>query len=59
MQSEVSLVGMTTPSATTGCHTANELIAYAARVSNPGNQNNEKSKHRISTFRCRNSLRCS
>jgi thymidylate synthase (FAD) len=37
---EVSLVGMTTPSAATGCHTANELIAYAARVSNPGNQNN-------------------
>ena len=38
----VSLVGMTTPSATTGCNTANELIAYAARVSNPENQNNEK-----------------
>ena len=33
---------MTTPSATTGCNTANELIAYAARVSNPENQNNEK-----------------
>ncbi len=38
----VSLVGMTTPSATTGCNTANELIAYAARVSNPENQINEK-----------------
>ena len=37
----VSLVGMTKPSAATGCETANQLIAYAARVSNPGNQNNE------------------
>jgi len=36
--SKVSLVGMTTPSATTGCRTANELVAYTARVSNPSNQ---------------------
>ena len=40
--SEVSLVGMTTPSASTGCRTAAELVAYAARVSNPDNQNNTK-----------------
>jgi len=39
--SRVALVGMTTPSASTGCNTANELIAYAARVSNPANQNND------------------
>lgn len=39
--SKVALVGMTTPSASTGCNTANELIAYAARVSNPANQNND------------------
>jgi len=38
--SEVNLVGLTTPSASTGCHTAEELVAYAARVSNPINQNN-------------------
>lgn len=38
--SKVSLVGMTTPSVMTGCHTAEDLVAYAARVSNPGNQNN-------------------
>lgn len=44
---EVSLVGMTTPSAITGCSTANELIAYAARVSNPGNQNNEKTAPKL------------
>ena len=47
MTSEVKLVGMTQPSATTGCHTANELIAYAARVSNPGNQNNEKTAPKL------------
>lgn len=45
--SEVSLVGMTQPSAITGCHTANELIAYAARVSNPSNQNNEKTAPKL------------
>lgn len=45
--SEVSLVGMTSPSATTGCHTANELIAFAARVSNPSNQNNEKTAKKL------------
>ena len=39
---EVSLVALSKPSATTGCNTAGELIAYAARVSNPGNQNNTK-----------------
>lgn len=47
MTCEVSLVGMTTPSAITGCSTANELIAYAARVSNPGNQNNEKTAPKL------------
>jgi thymidylate synthase (FAD) len=45
--SEVKLVGMTTPSAITGCNTANELIAYAARVSNPKNQNNEKTAPKL------------
>lgn len=44
---EVSLVGMTMPSASTGCRTANELIAYAARVSNPNNQNNEKTAPKL------------
>ena len=47
MTCEVSLVGMTTPSAATGCHTANELIAYAARVSNPANQNNTKTAPKL------------
>ena len=43
----VSLVGMTQPSAMTGCYTANELIAYTARVSNPENQNNDKTASKL------------
>lgn len=50
----VSLVGMTQPSATTGCHTANELIAYAARVSNPGNQNNKESAPKLLQYLIKN-----
>ena len=38
--SEVNLIGLTKPSAYTECSTANELVAWAARVSNPSNQNN-------------------
>lgn len=38
--SEVNLIGITKPSAYTECTTANELVAWAARVSNPSNQNN-------------------
>ena len=37
---EVNLIGITKPSAYTECTTANELVAWAARVSNPSNQNN-------------------
>jgi thymidylate synthase (FAD) len=38
--SEVNLVSLSKPSAYTECNTANELVAWAARVSNPSNQNN-------------------
>jgi len=38
--SQVNLVALSSPSALTGCNTAEEFIAYAARVSNPANQNN-------------------
>lgn len=38
--SEVNLIALSSPSAVTDCHTAGELIAYTARVSNPANQNN-------------------
>ena len=47
MTNEVSLVGMTSPSASTGCHTASDLVAYAARVSNPNNQNNTKTASKL------------
>ena len=47
MKQEVSLVALSKPSATTGCSTANELIAYTARVSNPANQNNHESAPRL------------
>jgi thymidylate synthase (FAD) len=39
--SEVKLISLSKPSADTGCHTAEELVAYAARVSNPANQSNK------------------
>jgi len=47
MESKVSLVGMTKPSAKTDCHTAADLISYAARVSNPANQNNKKTSAKL------------
>ena len=50
MTAEVSLVGVTKPSAVTGCATANELIAYTARVSNPANQNNEKTAPKLLSY---------
>lgn len=40
--SKVTLVGLTKPSAYTGCNTAEELVAYCARVSNPANQSNHQ-----------------
>ncbi len=39
--SKFKLVALRKPNAQTGCKTAEELIAYAARVSNPTNQNNQ------------------
>ena len=38
----VALVALSKPSAQTGCNTADQFIAYCARVSNPDNQNNNK-----------------
>jgi len=48
--SEVNLIGITKPSAYTGCSTANELIAWTARVSNPSNQNNTKTAPKLVQF---------
>lgn len=47
---QVTLVGLTKPSAYTGCATANELVAWAARVSNPSNQNNTKTASKLVQF---------
>ena len=52
--SNVSLVGITQPSAATGCHNANELIAYAARVSNPDNQNNAETAPKLLKYLIKN-----
>lgn len=41
--SEVNLISISKPSAYTGCNTAEELIAWCARVSNPANQSNHGS----------------
>lgn len=45
--SEVKLVALSKPNVETGCHTAEELVAYAARVSNPTNQNNAETAPRL------------
>ena len=44
---DVKLIGLTKPSAGTGCNTAGDLVAYAARVSNPTNQNNTKTAPKL------------
>lgn len=45
--SNVNLIAVSKPSASTGCHSASELVAYAARVSNPTNQNNAETAPRL------------
>ena len=47
MVSKVKLISLSKPSAETGCSTAEELVAYAARVSNPSNQNNSKTAGKL------------
>ena len=48
--SEVSLVAISKPSATTDCRTASELVAYTARVSNPANQSNTKTAPKLLNY---------
>ena len=52
--SEVNLIGITKPSAYTGCATANELVAWTARVSNPSNQNNTKTAPKLVQYLIKN-----
>lgn len=52
--STVNLIGITKPSAYTGCSTPNELIAWAARVSNPSNQNNTETAPKLVRYLIKN-----
>jgi thymidylate synthase (FAD) len=52
--SEVNLIGITKPSAYTGCTTANELVAWTARVSNPSNQNNTATAPKLVQYLIKN-----
>ena len=52
--SEVNLIGLTKPSAYTGCTTANELVAWTARVSNPSNQNNTATAPKLVQYLIKN-----
>lgn len=52
--SQVNLVGITKPSAYTGCNSAEELVAWSARVSNPANQNNTATANKLVGYLIRN-----
>jgi thymidylate synthase (FAD) len=52
--SDVNLIGITKPSAYTGCTTANELVAWTARVSNPSNQNNTQTASKLVQYLIQN-----
>jgi thymidylate synthase (FAD) len=53
--SEVNLVGITQPNYRyTGCDTANELVAWCARISNPSNQNNTATAPKLVEYLIRN-----
>ena len=43
----VNLIGITKPTAYSGCNTVSELVAYTARVSNPSNQNNSQTSAKL------------
>lgn len=52
--SEVNLISISKPSAYTECNTAEELVAWAARVSNPSNQNNTATANKLVGYLIRN-----
>lgn len=52
--SEVNLISISKPSAYTGCSTAEELVAWAARVSNPTNQNNTATAPKLVQYLIKN-----
>jgi len=50
----VKLIGVTAPQDLDGVSTAEELVAYAARVSNPGNQANAETAPRLLKYLIKN-----
>ena len=48
--SKVNLIALSKPTAYSECYTAEQLVAYAARVSNPANQNNTKTSGKLVSF---------
>lgn len=52
--SSVNLIALSKPSAITGCRTAEELVAYAARVSNPENQQNKETAPKLLGYLAKN-----
>tara|TARA_R110002074_G_scaffold155526_1_gene311286 strand:+ start:334 stop:996 length:663 start_codon:yes stop_codon:yes gene_type:complete len=46
----VNLIALSKPSAYSECRTAEELVAYTARVSNPANQNNTKTASKLLSY---------
>lgn len=55
MDLNVKLIAVTKPVfGNTGCNTAEELVAYAARVSNPGNQANTSTAQKLLNYLMRN-----
>lgn len=51
---KVKLIGVTKPSASVDCYRVSDLVAYAARVSNPVNQNNFDTAKKLLKYLIRN-----
>jgi thymidylate synthase (FAD) len=51
---EVNLIALSKPSAITDTHTAEQLVGYTARVSNPGNQSNNKTAPKLLKYLIQN-----
>lgn len=52
--SEVNLIALSKPSAITDTQTAEQLVSYTARVSNPTNQNNNETAPKLLKYLIRN-----
>lgn len=52
--SEVNLIALSKPSVITDCYSAEQLVSYTARVSNPDNQNNNETSSKLLKYLIRN-----